>query len=78
MPTNPNISWWNDTLWKNDGLYNEIAFGASGMQFYLGHHTFNHEVLNAVTYSDAAQQMRLNQVPSRSFVFLVLVVVWNW
>lgn len=64
MPANPNISWWNATLWKNDGLYNEVAFAAAGQKFYLGHHTFNHEVLNAATYADAVQQIRLNQVTS--------------
>ena len=62
MPVNPDTSWWNDTLWKTDPLYNEIAFGASGLQFFLGHHTFTHENLNNVTYNDAEQQIRLNQV----------------
>jgi hypothetical protein len=62
MPTNPNTSWWNPTLWKTDPLYNEIAFGASGKEFFLGHHTFTHENLNNVTYYDAEQQIRLNQV----------------
>ena len=62
MPANPDVSWWNATLWQNDGLYKEIAFGASGLQYFLGHHTFNHENLNAITYYDAVQQIRLNQV----------------
>jgi hypothetical protein len=62
MPANPDTSWWNATLWKSDPLYNEIAFGASGMQFFLGHHTFTHENMNNVTYNDAYQQIRLNQV----------------
>jgi hypothetical protein len=62
MPANPDTSWWNATLWKTDPLYNEIAFGASGMQFFLGHHTFTHENMNNVTYNDAYQQIRLNQV----------------
>jgi hypothetical protein len=51
MPASPvDVSWWNATLWQNDGLYKEIAFGPSGLQYFLGHHTFNHEVLNAITY----------------------------
>ena len=62
MPANPDVSWWNATLWQNDGLYKEIAFGASGLQYFLGHHTFNHENLNAITYYDTVQQIRLNQV----------------
>ena len=62
MPTNPDTSWWNATLWKTDPLYNEIAFGTSGMQYFLGHHTFTHENMNNVTYNDAEQQIRLNQV----------------
>lgn len=39
-----------------------MAFGEAGMEFYLGHHTFNHESISNVTYSDALQQIRLNQV----------------
>ena len=62
MPTNPDTSWWNATLWKTDPLYYEIAFGTSGMQYFLGHHTFTHENMNNVTYNDAEQQIRLNQV----------------
>jgi hypothetical protein len=62
MPANPDTSWWNATLWKTDPLYKEIAFGTSGMQFFLGHHTFTHENMNNVTYNDAYQQIRLNQV----------------
>lgn len=62
MPANYSSSFWNPTLWKNDPLYNEIAFGSSGMQYYLGHHTFSHENLNNVTYHDAYLQIRLNQV----------------
>ena len=65
MPVNPDTSWWNATLWKTDPLYNEIAFGTSGMEFFLGHHTFTHENLNNVTYHDAEQQIRLNQVRSQ-------------
>ena len=64
MPVNPGTSWWNATLWKTDPLYNEIAFGTSGMEFFLGHHTFTHENLNNVTYHDAEQQIRINQVHS--------------
>ena len=66
MPANPNISWWNPTLWLNDPLYKEITglgnADASGLQFFLGHHTFTHENMNNVTYNDAFQQIRLNQV----------------
>lgn len=62
MPENPDVSWWNPTTWKNDDLYNEIAFGASGLTYFLGHHNFNHENMNACTYYDAEQQIRLNQV----------------
>lgn len=65
MPANPDVSWWNATTWKNDGLYKEITSGASGLQYFLGHHTFNHENLNAITYYDAVQQIRLNQVRRR-------------
>ena len=64
MPINPDTSWWNATLWKTDPLYNEIAFGASGLQYFLGHHTFTHENMNNVTRHDAEQQIRLNQVRS--------------
>ena len=35
-------SWWNPTAWQQDELYSEMAFGLSGLQFYLGHHTFSH------------------------------------
>jgi peptidoglycan/xylan/chitin deacetylase (PgdA/CDA1 family) len=63
MDPNPNISFWNSSLWKTgDPLFNEIAYGSSGMQFFLGHHTFSHENLNNVTYKDALLQIRLNQV----------------
>ena len=66
MPANPDISWWDPTLWLNDPLYKEITgignTAASGLQFFLGHHTFTHENLNNVTYNDAYQQIRLNQV----------------
>jgi hypothetical protein len=64
MDPNPDVSWWNATLWKNDPLYNEIAFGTSGMHYFLGHHTFSHQNLNNVTYADAMLQIRLNQVRS--------------
>ena len=64
MTVNPDVSWWKPATWKSaDPLYNEVAFGASGQQFYLGHHTFDHLILNNVTYNDALQQIRLNQVP---------------
>jgi hypothetical protein len=62
MPANPDLSWWNATTWKTDELYNEIAFGPSGMTYFLGHHNFNHENMNACTYYDAEQQIRLSQV----------------
>ena len=62
MTPNPDISWWNPALWPNDPLYKEITNGTSGLQFFLGHHTFSHENLNNVTYNDAYLQMRLNQV----------------
>lgn len=62
MTPNPDISWWNSSLWTNDPLYKEIAFGTSGLQYFLGHHTFSHENMNNVTYQDAYLQMRLNQV----------------
>lgn len=32
-----NHSWWQPALWKSgDALYNEVAFGASGKELYLG------------------------------------------
>ncbi len=62
MGLKPDLSWWKPATWRNDPLYNEIAFGSSGMLYFLGHHTFNHENLNNVTYWDALQQIRLNQV----------------
>ena len=46
----------------NDPLYKEISSGTSGLQYFLGHHTFSHENLNNVTYQDAYLQIRLNQV----------------
>ena len=83
MPTNPDTSWWNPTLWLNDPLYKEITgLGntvASGLQFFLGHHTFTHENMNNVTYHDAEQQIRLNQVnfPAASCGFLVPAALYQ-
>ena len=73
MTPNPDISWWNPTLWPNDPLYKEITNGTSGLQFFLGHHTFSHENLNNVTYNDAYLQLRLNQVRVLPFAHVVVL-----
>jgi hypothetical protein len=79
MTPNPNISFWNPALWPNDPLYKEITNGTSGLQFFLGHHTFSHENLNNVTYNDAYLQLRLNQVrvPPAADAIVLFTCCWT-